>query len=93
MPTTRTTVPITRNTYRYHFKLGNKIVHTDITYDIDRREAEHQREPGWSKGHIKQVGLRITRADALEWEREQAERGKPVRRELTDMMEAVNNSA
>ena len=72
-------MPVDRDTYKYHFKLGNKIVHTGITYDIDRREAEHQREQGWGKGHIKQVGLRTTRAAAREWEREQAIQGKPVR--------------
>ena len=74
-------MPVDRIAYKYHFKLGNKIVHTGITYDIDRREAEHRREPGWDKGHIKQVGLRTTRAAAREWEREQAKQGKPVRQE------------
>ena len=72
-------MPVDRDTYKYHFKLGNKIVHTGITYDIDRREAEHQLKPGWDKGHIKQVGLRTIRAAAREWEREQARQGKPVR--------------
>ncbi len=43
------------------------------------KEAEHQREPGWDRGRIKQVGLRTTRAAAREWEREQARQGKPVR--------------
>ena len=32
--------------YKYHFKLGNKIVHTGITHDIDRREAEHRSRKG-----------------------------------------------
>lgn len=71
-------MPTDRTTYKYHFKKGNKIVHTGITNDIDRREAEHRSEPGLSKGHIKQVGLRTTREAALEWEREQAKNGKPV---------------
>ena len=74
-------MPVDRIAYKYHFKLGNKIVHTGITYDIDRREAEHRLEPGWDKGHIKQVGLRTTRAAAREWEQEQAKQGKPVRQE------------
>ena len=43
-----------RTIYKYHFKLGNKIVHTGITRDIDRREAEHRRKPGWGRGHIVQ---------------------------------------
>ncbi len=72
-------MPTYRDTYKYHFKKGNKIVHTGITNDIVRREAEHRDEPGQSKGHIKQVGFRTTRPAALEWEREQAKQGKPVR--------------
>ncbi|MDE0144299.1 MAG: hypothetical protein OXI53_00275 [Nitrospira sp.] len=72
-------MPTDRDTYKYHFKKGNKIVHTGITNDIDRREAEHRSEPGWSKGHIKQIGLRTTHEAALQWEEEQAKQGKPVR--------------
>ena len=68
-----------RNTYKYHFKLGNRIVHTGITNDIDRRESEHQNRPGWRKGRVKQVGYRTTYVAALEWEQEQAKKGKPVR--------------
>ncbi len=68
-----------RDAYKYYFKLGNKIVLIGITEDIDRRAAEHKREPGWSKGHIKQIGLRTTREAAFEWEREQARQGKPAR--------------
>ena len=68
--------------YRYHFKLGNKIIYTGITQDIDWREAEHRSEPGMSKGHIKQVGLRTTRKIAHAWVREQAKKGRPVRKDL-----------
>ena len=71
-------MPTNRDTYKYHFKLGNRIVHTGITYDIDRREAEHQGTNGWGKGHIFQVGRRTTRESALDWEREQRRRGKPT---------------
>ena len=74
-------MPTDRDTYKYHFKKGNKIVHTGITNDIDRREAEHQSKPGQSKGHIKQVGLRTTRKAALEWEHEQKKQGKPVQQD------------
>ena len=73
-------MPTDRDTYKYHFKKGNKIVHTGITNDIDRREAEHQSKRGQSKGHIKQVGVRTTREAALAWEREQEKAGKPVRK-------------
>ena len=67
-----------RNTYKYHFKKGHKIVHTGITNDIDRREAEHKQTYG--SGHITKVGSATTRDAALKWEREQAERGRPTRR-------------
>ena len=68
-----------RNTYKYHFKRGNRIVHTGITNDLDRREQEHKDDYGES-GHITQVGRRTTREAALDWEREQGEHGKPIRR-------------
>lgn len=71
-------MPTSRTTYKYHFKIGNKIVHTGITNDIDRRELEHQRKPGWEKGHIFQVGYRTSPDAALEWEAEQRRRGKPT---------------
>ncbi|MDA2915527.1 hypothetical protein MYX64_01555 [Nitrospinae bacterium AH_259_B05_G02_I21] len=57
-----------RNTYKYHFKVGNKIVHGGITDDLERREVEHQNQ--WPKGHIKQVGRRTTEDAAKEWEKE-----------------------
>ena len=68
-----------RSTYKYHFKKGNKIVHTGITEDLERREQEHQCRYGES-GHITRVGHRTTKEAALEWEREQAKRGNPTRR-------------
>lgn len=70
---------MSRDTYKYHFKKGNQIVHTGITNDLERREQEHKEKYGDS-GHIKQVGNRTTRDAALSWEREQAKNGKPTRR-------------
>ena len=61
-----------RDTYKYQFKVGNKIVHGGITNDLDRREAEHTQT--WPKGHIKQVG----RADDRE-SRPQVGRGEGIR--------------
>ena len=58
-----------RDTYKYHFKVRNKIVHSGITDDLERREKEHQRK--WPGGHIKQVGLKSTEEGAREWEKEQ----------------------
>ena len=66
-----------RNIYKYHLKKGNKIVHTGITGDIDRREMEHKRTYG-DNHHIKQVGRRTTREAALTWEAQQRKAGKPT---------------
>lgn len=70
-------MPTYRDTYQYHFKKGNKIVHVGITCDPDRREAELRKQPGLSKGHIKEVGFRTTREAALAWLQEQTRQGKP----------------
>lgn len=66
-----------RDTYKYHFKRGNKILHTGITNDLDRREGEHQGKID-GKGHITQVGRRTTRGGAKAWEDQQREKGKPT---------------
>ena len=58
-----------RGTYKYHFKQGNRIVHSGITDDLERREQEHQQT--WDDGHIKQVGHRTTEDAAREWEQGQ----------------------
>ena len=58
-----------RNTYKYQFKRGNKILHEGITKDLERREKEHQANID-SKGHIKQVGRRTTEEAAKKWEEE-----------------------
>ena len=57
-----------RDTYKYVFKIGNKIKHGGITDDLERREQEHQVK--WSKGHIKQVGRKTTEEAARSWEDE-----------------------
>ena len=67
------------DTYKYHFKVGNKIVIVGITGDLKRREQEHQQHRGWSKGRIKQVGERTTRDAAIAWGIKQAAQGRPVR--------------
>ncbi|MFC1485716.1 hypothetical protein ACFL55_01655 [Candidatus Latescibacterota bacterium] len=57
-----------RNHYKYVFKDGRKIVHGGITTDLDRRGIEHQQK--YPKGHIVQVGHRVTEESAREWEKE-----------------------
>lgn len=58
-----------RDTYKYHFKVGNKIVHSGITDNLERREQEHQQKR--PKGHISQVGRLTTEEAAREWEGKQ----------------------
>ena len=55
-----------RDTSKYHFKIGNKIVHGGITNDLERREQEHQQK--WPNGHIAQGGRRKTEEAARKWE-------------------------
>jgi predicted GIY-YIG superfamily endonuclease len=62
----------TRDTYKYHQKTGNKIVHRGITDNIIRREQEHQQS--WPRSHIAQIGHRTTREAALKWESEGGKR-------------------
>ncbi len=69
-----------RNTYKYHFKRGHKILHTGITNDLKRREQEHQKTYG-EDGHIVKVGNATTLDVALAWEREKTKRGLPTRRQ------------
>ena len=57
-----------RDTYKYQFKTGNKIVHGGITNDLERREQEHKQK--WPKGHIKQVGHKTTEEGARNWEKD-----------------------
>jgi len=57
-----------RDTYRYHIKRGNEILHRGITNDLDRRHGEHKQNYG-SDVRIIQVGPRISRDSALQWER------------------------
>ncbi len=55
-----------RDTYKYDYKIGNKIIHSGITNDLKRRELEHQQR--WPGGHIVQVGRKTTEEAAREWE-------------------------
>lgn len=61
-----------RDTYKYQVKQGRKTVYRGITYDLERREAEHQKE--FPDSRMEQVGRRTTREAALKWERAGAKR-------------------
>ncbi|MCY4259923.1 MAG: hypothetical protein OXC91_06635 [Rhodobacteraceae bacterium] len=69
-----------RSAYKYHFKKGHRIVHTGVTNNLKRREAEHRQTYGG--GHIAKVGSATSRDMALRWERQQVNRGRPIRRRL-----------
>ena len=56
-----------RDTYRYHFKVGNRIVHRGITRNLEQREEQHQRR--WGGGRIVKIGRMVTWDTALAWER------------------------
>ena len=61
-----------RDTHKYHLKEGKQVVHRGITYDLERREAQHQEQfPG---SRIQQVGRKVTRDAGLKWEREGGKR-------------------
>lgn len=56
-----------RDTYKYDFKIGNKIKHSGITNNLERREQELKQR--WPEGQIVKVGIRTTREAALKWEK------------------------
>ena len=62
-------MPGKRDTYKYHQKIKNKIVHSGITNDLERRENEHKQK--WPSSHIKQIGRRTTKDAGLDWEKDQ----------------------
>ena len=66
-----------RDTTKYHFKRVNKILHTGITNDPERREQEYKSDID-PKGHLQKVGRQTTRDRALEWESLMREKGKPT---------------
>ena len=60
-----------RRTYKYHLKVDGKVVLSDITDDLDRREREHRRR--WPTGRIEQVGKPTTHREAWDWKQRQLE--------------------
>jgi len=57
-----------RDTYKYlQIGLDGKSVFRGLTYDLERREAEHQLDyPG---SRIEQIGRKVTREEGMKWER------------------------
>ena len=60
-----------RSMYKYHLKVDGKVVLSDITDDLDRRQKEHQRR--WPTGRIEKVGRATTHRSAWEWKQRQLE--------------------
>ena len=56
-----------RDTFTYDFKVGQKIVHSGITNDLERRETEHQQR--WPEGRIVKVRGQQTEEAARAWEK------------------------
>ena len=56
-----------RDTYKYDFVKGRRIVHSGITRDPERREGELRREH--SGGNLREVGRRTTEEAARAWEK------------------------
>ena len=57
-----------RETYKYHVKVGRKVVDGGITNDLERRQNDRRRQyPG---SHLVQVGRRSTEEAARDWEKE-----------------------
>lgn len=67
-----------RDMYKYDFKVGQKIVHSGITNDLERREAEHRQR--WPEGRIVKVGNATTEEAAREWEKTKQKTITPPRK-------------
>lgn len=56
-----------RDTYKYFFFDDyGRFLHGGITNNLYRRQSQHRRNLG--EGYIQQVGRRVTRDSALDWE-------------------------
>lgn len=64
-----------RDTYKYQFfGSDDKIKHSGITDDLERRESELRHKYG--PGHIKKVGRKTTREAARKWEEDRPTAGR-----------------
>ncbi|KKM60284.1 hypothetical protein LCGC14_1543470 [marine sediment metagenome] len=56
------------DTFKYQFKVGNRILTGGTTKDLEQREFYHQGK--WPGGRIKQVGRKTTEEAARKWAEE-----------------------
>lgn len=63
---------MSRDTYKYELRDGNRVVYIGITNDLDRRENEHRNE-GMNFTSIHKVGNITTRDAAEDWEAKRIE--------------------
>ena len=64
-----------RDTYKYHLKVGNKIVYAGITKNPKRREIAHQNDGQHANTHLVKIGNVTTREAAREWESGECAKG------------------
>ena len=67
-----------RDWTRYDQKKGNKIVHSGITKDPERREEEHQQR--WPGSRLVKKGPTVTEDTAKEWEKTKQKSITPKRK-------------
>ena len=65
-----------RDTYKYELVWKGQVVLSDVTSDLNRREAEHQER--FSGSRVYQVGDKTTREAALKWRNKRWEVGDGV---------------
>jgi len=66
-------MPSNRTVYRYHFKVGDKIAHSGVTYNPELSGMLHRNNVN-RKGKLQLVGFRTTPENAKAWEAEQRDK-------------------
>ena len=80
-----------RDTYKFHFMVGNNIIRSGITNDMDGQE-KHLKNTLGEHGYIKQVGRATTKDAALTWEAKAAESGLPTRRNVIKLIDITEKT-
>lgn len=67
----------TRDTYRYHVKRGNQILHRDITSNLENSLKKHKETYG-EDVTIQKIGAMVDRDIALLWKKEGGKCCNPI---------------